>query len=306
MSLSLAGRLFDVSLAGIVSTTDAISVTTESMDMVSISMTASPNPNDDEESKMAKLLTDSNAMTTSTFDQMIEVSTAATSESDGENDESTTIASIDKSDATKNNVQDADRKLMRSSSDDKSQNEETTVTNSNANSTTNGVTSITTEAPVNAQEEGKSPVKFSTTNANPIRANDRSRVVSKNDIESIRGRALNLTGNERQQPMPGGIIYVTAPPHSTSFDAPANGPAIAMGKSAKAQIFSDDLSDVSMDNDGMDLHSSEHMAMIKMMTTKASPMRAATQTTTTTTTASTASAIHDPLCQSKVGFPLNF
>lgn len=280
------------SLAGAVSTTDAISVTTESMEMASASMTASPNPNDNEErhstiDQMAKLLGDAQSMTTSTFDQINEVPTTTTpttiSESDDETDESTTIASI-----IKNTVQDVDHKLMTLSSD--------------ANSATNGETSYTTQAPVDTQEETKSSIKSSMTNAHPMKVHDRSRVVSKNDIESIRGRALNLTGNERPQSMPGGVIYVTAPPQSTSFDAPVNGPAMAMGKSAKAHIFSDDLSDVSMDSDGMDLHSSEHMAMIKMLTTKASSMRPATPMTTTTSTPT----IHDPLCQSKVSFSLNF
>lgn len=277
-------------LAGIVSTTDASSVTIESTSMMS-----SSSPSGDEESPsifdhMAKLLADSNDddRTTSTFDQMNEASTVATSESDSENDESTTIVSIDKSDAV----------AKTSGQEDQSRNIETTVRNSNVNDTTMGLKSISTEASATTQEDVKSTVKSSTTTtsspSNPSKVGDRSRVVAKIDIESIRGRALNITGNERRPSMPsmpgGGLIYVTAPPNPASFNAPA----MAMGKSAKSQIFSDDLSDVSMDNDGMDLHSSEHMAMMKMMTTKVSPMKAATTTTS-------APAIHDPLCQSKVG-----
>lgn len=87
---------------------------------------------------------------------------------------------------------------------------------------------------------------------------DRIRVVSKDDIDLIRGRALNLTGKSTTS----GVIYVTAPPP-------------ALPKSSKS--FSDDLSDVSMDNDGMDFHSSEHV-----MTTARTP------------------PIHNSECQSKV------
>lgn len=261
------------------STTDTMSVTTES-DMVSISaMRSSSDPNDTDEEEeedhstideMAKLLGDSSdGMTTSTFEQ----TTSATSESDGESDESTTIASIGKSDAaTKSSVQ-----------SDKTPSIETTVKDLNANDTT--------EAPAGIPEgTAKSTVKSSATTTS-----SRSRVVAKIDIESIRGRALNLTGNERRPSMPGGgLIYVTAPPHSGSFNSPANGPAMAMAKSAKSKIFSDDLSDVSMDNDSMDVHSSEHMAMMKMMTTKTASMKSTTAAATTTEAT--------PLCQSKVGF----
>lgn len=260
------------------STTDAMSVTTES-DMVSISaMRSSSDPNDTDEEEeedhstideMAKLLGDSSdGMTTSTFEQ----TTSATSESDGESDESTTIASIGKSDAAKSSVQ-----------SDKIQSIETTVKNLSANDTT--------ESPAEIPEgTAKSTVKSSATTTS-----SRSRVVAKIDIESIRGRALNLTGNERRPSMPGGgLIYVTAPPHSGSFNSPANGPAMAMAKSAKSKIFSDDLSDVSMDNDSMDVHSSEHMAMMKMMTTKTASMKSTTAAATTTEAT--------PLCQSKVGF----
>lgn len=274
-------------------------------------MMASSNSNDDDDEhstigQMAKLLTESNTMTSSsTFDQASEVSTdiatAATSESDMANNESTTISTPSKSDtfldATKNSLPDADRMRMSLSSDDKSQSGEITIKNVKSMDANNGADSITTEeAPVNIQEKAKSSVKSSTSSANPVRVSDRSRVVSKNDIESIRGRALNLTGSERRQSMPsaagGGLIYVTAPPHSPPFDASANGPTMIMPKSAKAKIFTDDLSDVSMENDGMDLHSSEHMAMVKMMTTKASSMKATTTTAPPTD--------HDPQCKSKV------
>lgn len=314
-------------LAGITSTTDAMSVTTESMDMVSLSMIDSSNANGDDEEghgtigQMAKLLTEPNTMTTvasiststSTFDQINEASTIAIGESDSENDESSTIATTGKSDTildvTKNSVQDTDRMPISLFVDDKSHGGETTMPNLNVNDKTNGAaaavatttTTTTTEADVDTDPQGetKPPFKISMIpSSSPTKVNDRSRVVSKNDIESIRGRALNLTGNERRQSMPGGVIYVTAPPppplsHSPSFDASANvavnGLAMAMPKSAKAKTFDDDLSDVSMDND-------DHVEMMKTMMTKAAPMKATTTTTTSKPTT------HNPQCQSKVRF----
>lgn len=109
---------------------------------------------------------------------------------------------------------------------------------------------VTTDAVTDSYESTESQTISSSTIASNNKAKDRSRVVSKDDIESIRGRALNLTNSERKQSTPGGVIYVTAPP-------PPPVPSMSIPKSAKT--FSDDLSDVSMDNDSMDFQSSEHV-----------------------------------------------
>lgn len=105
--------------------------------------------------------------------------------------------------------------------------------------------SVTTEAVTESSERIKSDGISGSTIASAIKSNDRSRIVSKDDIESIRGRALNLSSIEHR-PSTSGMIFVTAPP------------ALVLPKSSKT--FSDDLSDVSMDNEGMDLNSSEHVS----------------------------------------------
>lgn len=108
------------------------------------------------------------------------------------------------------------------------------------------------------------------------KSTDRSRVVSKEDIESIRGRSLNWTNSDRKGAMTSGVIYVTAPPQSTVSSS-----AKAVSKSLKA--FNDDLSDVSMDNDNdnTDFQSSEIVAK-------------------TSTTIASVPSIHGPMCKSKV------
>lgn len=120
------------------------------------------------------------------------------------------------------------------------------TTNKNANTehvSASDVTTMTTETIT--ESHAKSEVVSSSTMASITKSNDRSRIVSKDDIESIRGRALNLSSVEHRQPA-SGVIYVTAPPTPS------------MPKMSKT--FIDDLSDVSMDNDGMEVHSSEHIA----------------------------------------------
>lgn len=276
------------------STTDATSVTTDRMDMASSSNDDETDDGDKHSANgpMAKLLADSTAMTSSTIDEMNEMSTAtaaavpalATTQSESDSrtsNESTTTSAVGKSDT----FLDASNDSGPAKTDESRHSEDAT------------------DAPVHAheadEEETKPTLKPSAIDAHPIKLNDRSRVVSKTDIESIRGRAINFTGSDRR-PMAGagGVIYVTAPPpQSAPFDAVAadGPPAMVMPKSAKSNIFSDDLSDVSMENDGMELHSSEHMAMIKMMTT--------TPTTTPKASAMKANApstVHDPKCQSKV------
>lgn len=347
---------------GIVSTTDALSATTESLKILSTTMAAPSDASDAKEhstdiGQMAKLITVPNAITTiapASFVQLNEASTTSltttiaesddsnnknngsgsgisnSSETDNvsSNNESSMTAAITKThasvDATKNNVQDDGSILMGSSVSDES-NDGPTMKNGNANANaqrvsindvTNGptttATATATDAIVNVEEATKSPAISSSTSANIIKVNDRSRVVSKDDIESIRGRALNLTSNEHQQSMPGSVIYVTAPPvplppssaaaAATTEDKASHPtaapviPAIVKPKSAKAKSFRDDLSDVSMDNDGLDFQSSEHVAMM----TTTTPTTRTTMTGMKTTTLTP--LIHDSQCQSKVRF----
>lgn len=150
----------------------------------------------------------------------------------------------------------------------------TTVPENNESHTNVDDSGVTTDAVTDSYESTESQTISSSTITSNNKAKDRSRVVSKDDIESIRGRALNLTNSERKQPTSSGVIYVTAPP-----SAPV--PSMSIPKSAKT--FSDDLSDVSMDNDSMDYQSSEHVAK------------------TTTTTTSTPS-IPDSECQTEVRY----
>lgn len=333
-----------MALVGIVSTTDVLSVTTESLKILSTTLaTPTQASNVDEFStdigQMAKLITvPTNAITTiapTSFVHSNEASTTSSAttivESDDSNnkhietDSSKTAANTKAHasvDATKNNVQDTGSILMGSSvSDDESSSTDgPTMKNENANTqrivsindVTNGPTTAS-DAIVDAKkEDATKPAVSTSTSANIIKVNDRSRVVSKDDIESIRGRALNFSSNDHQQSMPGGVIYVTAPPLPSSSSSPSAAasvtideisrsapviPVIVKPKSAKAKSFGDDLSDVSMDNDGPDFHSSEHVAI---MTT--------TTTTTTTTTADMSEMktttltplIHYSQCQSKV------
>lgn len=138
------------------------------------------------------------------------------------------------------------------------------------------LTTTTTDAVDESEEsvETKSDIIDNTTKSSISKttvASDRSGVVSKDDIDSIRGRALNITDGEMERQQTSSFVYVTP----------------AMAKSM--HTFGDDLSDVSMDNDGSnDFHTSSHVA---------------SSTTSTTTTASTP-LIHDSECQSKKGCTL--
>lgn len=315
---------------GIAITTDAISITTESSSDVDEYST--------DVSQMAKLITVPNAITTiapASFVQLNEASTTSLTTTIAESDDSnskdfsssttsastdpdddgssnndngmtTTITETDASvDGTKNNVQDAGSILMGSSvSNDgpamKNGNENANAQRVSINDVTNGPTIATDAILVHVEEATKSPAISNSTSANTIKVNDRSRVVSKDDIESIRGRALNFTNDERRQSMAGGVIYVTAPPPSPLTSAAAaideaSGKTpdmpVLKSKSAKAKSFNDDLSDVSMDNDGLDSHSKDH-STTSTMTTTTNAMK------TTTFTPST----QDAQCQSKVRF----
>lgn len=118
--------------------------------------------------------------------------------------------------------------------------ERTTVTGS-----TDGPTTTVDSIDESDSEEStkESEIFSSSTSVSLVKPNDRIRGVSRDEIESTRGRALNLTSFERK-PSTSGVIYVTAPP------------AVIISKTSKA--FGGDLSDVSMENDGMDIHSSEY------------------------------------------------
>lgn len=132
-----------------------------------------------------------------------------------------------------------------------------------------------TAVPADAATEAQKYIKSEsgTINSNIFKPNVRSRVVSKDDIESIRGRALNLNSTENKPIKPTGVIYVTAPP-------------------AQNKPMLDDLSDVSMDNDNMEFFSSKHMtaqAPVKPVPTAfelmPTPTKATEDVTETTSTA---------------------
>lgn len=113
--------------------------------------------------------------------------------------------------------------------------------------TVDSLTTTTIDSVTEADSEDRtieSDSVDSSTSGIIVKPNVRSGIVSRDDIESIRGRALNFTASDRK-PTKSSIIYVTAPP--------------AVVKMSKSE---DDLSDVSMDNDGMDVHSTEHRAMV--------------------------------------------
>lgn len=218
-----------------VSTTDAIKATTEIIDLST--STKPSEQNDDEE-----ILT-----TIGQTVKVINAVSATTTQSSVAKDASTTISYDEDNDGsmvaskTEASVESASDETMESSSE--SDEHETVNDVTNGPAVTTEVVTESTEHPIKSDT-----IEISSTSTSIIKSNDRSRIVSKDDIESIRGRALNLSSTERKSST-SGVIYVTAPPT----------PAPAISKSAKSS-FSDDLSDVSMDNESMDFHSSEHVA----------------------------------------------
>lgn len=93
---------------------------------------------------------------------------------------------------------------------------------------------ITTTNVNNVSEEQQ--INTSTSTKRTIIDSVRSRVVSKDDIESIRGRALNFTSAENtQQQKFSGVVYVTAPTTSS-----------LLSKTSKS--LKNDLSDVDMED----------------------------------------------------------
>lgn len=145
---------------------------------------------------------------------------------------------------------------------------------------TNSLTSQTTSMPLVTVTESEEsvetksvfitniPTKSSTISQPNAVESDRSRIVSKNDIESIRGRALNITstGMEMERQQTSAFVFVT--------------PSSVEPKSK--HTFGDDLSDVSMDDGGLDdFHSRSH---VEQITKPSTPL------------------IHDSECQSKVRF----
>lgn len=195
------------------------------------------------------------------------------------------IASVD---PTKSNAQDSMSILMDSGINDDDNDDDDgsgdvdgpTMKNANVkHDVTNSLTSQTTSMPLVTMTESeesvetKSVITNTSTKSSAISQpkageNDRSRVVSKTDIESTRGRALNITSNgmkmERQQTS--AFVFVT--PSSDQIKS--------------MHTFGDDLSDVSMDGDGLnDFHSRSH---VEQTTKPSTPL------------------IHDSECQLKVRF----
>lgn len=192
-------------------------------------------------------------------------------------------------DSKKSNAQDNTSILMDSSisdddNDDDGNDDVDGPTMKNANvehDVTNSLTSQTTSMPLvtvtefEESVETKSvaitniPTKSSTISQPNAVENERSRIVSKNDIESIRGRALNITstGMEMERQQTSAFVFVTP---SSSVQPKS------------MHTFGDDLSDVSMDGDGLDdFHSRSH---VEQTTKPSTPL------------------IHDSECQSKVRF----
>lgn len=115
--------------------------------------------------------------------------------------------------------------------------------------TTAATTTASVDSETETQEEQTKSSSTSTTSPfKKLNENDRRPVVSKDDIESIRGRALNFTSSEnpQQQQKFSGIVYVTAPTTSS-----------LLSKSSKS--FQNDLSNVDMDVDD-NFHNNEHLA----------------------------------------------
>lgn len=271
MGYFLSIENLDASTADVTSPSTTTTTTTRAERLEILSTSTQPFDRNDEKEQpsnvgqMAKLITSMNIVTTiappsPSFVQLNETSTTSLTriaDSNDSHNERSIDAAITKTDASvdgsKNNVQDTASILIEpfvgNESDD-----EPTMKNANANAqrvtindVTNGSTMTTNVAVTETQEPTKSDAISGSTSASIIKANDRSRVVSKDDIESIRGRALNLTSTERRQQSMSGAIYVTAP-------------TLVMPKASKT--FSDDLSDVSMDNDGLDFKSGEHMTAV--------------------------------------------
>lgn len=150
---------------------------------------------------------------------------------------------------SRNNLKSSDKTLLDSIVGDESDesDDESTLKSYIERVTVDSLTTTTIDSVTEADLEDRtieSDSVDSSTSGIIVKPNVRSGIVSRDDIESIRGRALNFTATDRK-PTKSSIIYVTAPP--------------AVVKMSK---YEDDLSDVSMDNDGMDVHSTEHRAMV--------------------------------------------
>lgn len=238
-------KLFGPSFISILetNTTDRIKTTTENSEILLTSM----KNYDEEYSTIAQTgkLTTLMSATTLSPPQLSEKYTTIVSTlgsvDDMHEEMGSTVPIITKTeasiDATKNNVDE----ISKMSSDNGEKNDDTTVEYTQSDLLNiSDATTMTAHPTTETREQTKTNV----VSASIAKQNDRSRVVSKDDIESIRGRALNFNTTERKQQNPSGVIYVTAPPAQ---------PIPKLSKSF-------DLSDVSMDNDGMDIHSSEYMS----------------------------------------------
>lgn len=233
----------------------------------------------------AKLITSTNAITmqpptTSASNVRTTIVNEDGDDDVDEDDAATAITktqpAVDGSSNIKNNVPDKSGILIDSSDDTSTTSSSVTMKNANAERVTvDDVVSNSQTTTVKTSTD--SGVVSSSSIAGIISKmnvrNDTGRIVvalSNDNIESIRGRALNFSNVERKTPVSAGIVYVTAP---TTQPLPSS----AMPRSSKA--FSGDLSDVSMDGDDSDEFNGS-----------------GTMTTTTTTTTSA----HDSDCQSKV------
>lgn len=189
---------------------------------------------------MAKLSSFSKATTmapSESSEKYTMTSSAAPQRVDNE-EERSAIDVTTETDASTDSTTENAHETSNASSSTKNSDETTEKNDHGEHSAVTAFTTVTVDAVTEPQKPVKS--ESGTINANIVKPNVRSRVVSKDDIESIRGRALNLNSTENKQPKPTGVIYVTAPP-------------------AQNKPMLGDLSDVSMDNDNVDFFSSKHM-----------------------------------------------
>lgn len=204
--------------------------------------------------QIEKLVTTANTVTTLAPLPLVKHSTSVTIVDENSKDaEKDTISIIDSGMVgSRNHLKSSEKTLLDSIVGDESDesdesDDESTLKSYIEHVTVDSLTTTTIDSVTEADSEDRtieSDSVDSSTSGIIVKPNVRSGIVSRDDIESIRGRALNFTASDRK-PTKSSIIYVTAPP--------------AVVKMSKSE---DDLSDVSMDNDGMDVHSTEHRAMV--------------------------------------------
>lgn len=242
--------------------TTVISPTTENLEMISsstVSSTIETTKMDGGKPQTNEQTTSSNAITTSNI-QVNEASSTVPSLPSQRIEivNEKTLHSTGVTEVVSDDMQEKRTILMDLGNVHSNNNDEPTIKDVNVERETmidaTNSPSITTEPSTSKSDEKNVKPNIS-----------RSRVVSKDVIESIRGRALNITNSGMERQQSSSFVYVT--------------PTMPVAKSMNA--FSGDLSDVNMDDDEDfgDFHGSA-----RVTATTSTPL------------------IHDSECQSKVGF----